>query len=238
MRLLEGRALTHRFGGLTALQGVDFHVEVGEIVGLVGPNASGKTTLFDIIAGRLRPTAGRVIFAGEDVTGRPAHVVSRMGLGRTFQIVRPFPSLSALDNVAVGAAFARGERDIGQAREAARRALERVGLAGRANAPARTLSLGQLKLLELARALAVWPRLLLLDEVGAGLSPAVGADLRALLVALRAEGVTIFGIEHSPRAVAEIADRVYALDRGEIIAEGPPAAVLDDVRVVEAYLGE
>lgn len=238
MRLLEGQGLTHRFGGLIALQDVNFYVEAGEIVGLIGPNASGKTTLFDILAGRLRPTAGQVIFAGENVTGRPAHVISRMGLGRTFQIVRPFPDLSALDSVATGAAFARGERDLGRARELARRALERVGLAERAEAPARTLSLGQLKLLELARALAVGPRLLLLDEVGAGLSPAAGVDLRALLLELCAEGVTIFGIEHSPRAVAEIADRVYALDRGKVIAEGPPAAVLNDERVIEAYLGE
>lgn len=238
MRLVEIHHLHHRFDGLVALQDLNLQIEQGEIVGLVGPNASGKTTLFNILAGRFKPTSGRVLFDGKDVTGRPAHILCHLGIARTFQIVRPFPELSVLDNVLLGAMFGRGQRDLDRARDDARHALGRVGLTKCAEMPARGLSLGQLKLLELARALACRPRLLLIDEVGAGLSPAAGADIRALLLELQDEGVTILGIEHSPRAVAEVATRLYALDRGAIIAEGSPAAVLNDPGVIEAYLGE
>ncbi|MGE5139978.1 MAG: ABC transporter ATP-binding protein [Rudaea sp.] len=238
MPLLEIRHIRHRFDGIDALKDVSLTVDPGEILGVIGPNGSGKSTLFDIVAGRLKPTEGRVVFDGKDVTTLPPHVRCRMGIGRTFQIVRPFPELSTLENVLVASTFARGKRDPHRTRDEARRLLGRVGLEACADLPARKLSLGQLKLLELTRALASQPRLLLLDEVGAGLSPGAGADLAALLLQLRSEGMTILGIEHSPRAVADISDRIYALDRGEIIMEGLPAAVLDNARVIEAYLGE
>jgi branched-chain amino acid transport system ATP-binding protein len=239
MPLLEVRDLTKRFDGLVALDGVSFCIAEGEIVGLLGPNGSGKTTLINVIAGRWPPTTGRVLFDGRDITGQPAHAVCRLGIARTFQTVKPFDHLSVLDNVALGVLYGRRRRGpLEVAREEARRFLETVGLEDRADDLAGTLSMGQRKRLELARALATQPRLLLLDEVGAGLTPAGGAALRQLLARLRDEGLTILGVEHTLYAMADIADRLIVLHGGRIIAEGLPQEVLGRRDVVEAYMGE
>jgi len=239
MALLEVRDLTKRFDGLVALDGVSFQVAPQEIVGLLGPNGSGKTTLINVVAGRWPPTAGHVFFAGQEITGRPAHELCRMGIARTFQTVRPFDHLSVLDNVALGVIFGRPKRvPLEKAREEARTLLERVDLTDKAEDLAGTLSMGQRKRLELARALATRPRLLLLDEVGAGLTPAGGIALRHLLARLRDEGLTILGVEHALHALADIADRLIVLHNGRIVAEGPPEEVLARSEVVEVYMGE
>lgn len=239
MSLLEGYGIVKHFGGLAALNGVDFHVDEGEIVGLIGPNGSGKSTLFNIIAGRIKPTRGRILFQGRNVTGWSAHEACHHGIAATFQLVQPFPNLTVLQNVLVGAVFGKGKlQPLTQAIEQAERILSLVDLADKRNTPAKGLSLGQLKRLELARALATRPKLLLIDEVGAGLTPRGGAELRILLKRLRDEGITIFGIEHSPRAVAEISDRMIVLNKGDLLAEGRSEQVISDPRVIEAYLGE
>jgi branched-chain amino acid transport system ATP-binding protein len=235
MALLEVRGLTKRFGGLTAVSDVTFDVEAGELVGLIGPNGAGKTTLFHLVTGFHRPVAGRVRFDGRDVTGLRPHAVCRLGIARTFQIVQPFPALSVLGNAAIGA-FNR-TRDPAAAREAARQALAVVGLEAQAEREARALTLADRRRLEVARALATGPRVLLLDEAMSGLNPTEVSAMIGLLRRLRGEGLTILVIEHVLRAIMALSDRVVVLDHGEKIAEGPPAAVACDARVVEAYLG-
>ena len=239
MPLLECDALTKRFDGLVAVDGVSLRIDEQEIIGLLGPNGSGKTTLINMIAGRVKPTAGTVRFLGRDITHWPAHKRCRLGLARTFQTVKPFEHLSVLDNVAIGAVYG-GPRPLSltQAREEAARLLEVVDLTDKAGDLAGTLSMGQRKRLELARALATRPRLLLLDEIGAGLTPAGGVALRELLARLRDEGLTILGVEHAMHALADIVDRLIVLDRGRVIAEGPPDVVLNDPQVIDAYMGE
>lgn len=239
MALLEVRNVTKRFGGLTALRDLDFHVDAGEIVGLVGPNGSGKTTLFNVIGGALPPNSGRVIFDGQDITGWTPARICHVGIARTFQVVQPFLHVSTLANVMVGACFGQvPPLSLQAGRHEAEHVLERVGLDDQARLPARALSLGQLKLLELARALATRPRLLLLDEVGSGLSPGHGIRLRALLQELRSAGVTIVGIEHALYAVSKVSDRIVVLHQGQLLLEGNPPDVVNDPRVIEAYLGE
>lgn len=239
MPLLKCHQLTKRFDGLVAVDGVSLHVDEQEIVGLLGPNGSGKTTLIDLIAGRVTPTTGTVCFADRDITDWPAHARCHLGVARTFQTARPFDHLSVLDNVAIAAVYGNSRRvSLASAREEAARLLDTIDLTDKAGDLAGTLSMGQRKRLALARALATHPRLLLLDEVGAGLTPGGGVALRKLLARLRDNGLTILGVEHALHALADVTDRLIVLDKGYVIAEGPPTVVLDDSQVREAYMGE
>jgi branched-chain amino acid transport system ATP-binding protein len=234
--ILVVQALTKHFGGLTAVNGVELSVSPREIVGLIGPNGAGKTTLFALISGFLRPDSGRVRFEGEDITGLRPHKIARKGLVRTFQVVQPFPSITTLENVMIGS-FAR-EMVPERAREQARTILERVGLGSKAEALASGINLAESKRLEVARALATQPRLLLLDEVMAGLNPTETGEMIKLVGRLASEGMTVVLIEHVMRAVMTVCSRIFVLHHGEKIAEGSPREIAEDPRVVEAYLGE
>jgi branched-chain amino acid transport system ATP-binding protein len=239
MPRLELDRVTVRYGGLEALREVSFAVEPGSLVALVGPNGAGKTTVFDVVSGLVRPASGAVRLDGRDVTGRPAHHLAALGIGRTFQIARLFPGLPVLDNVLVGVTFGRRPAESGaERRRHARRLLEVVGLEAKATAPAATLSLGEQKRLELAVALAPEPRLLLLDELAAGLPPRGRAEVVRFYARLRERGLTVVAIEHGAGLLGELADRVVVLDQGAVVADGPPGRVLALPRVAEAYLGE
>jgi branched-chain amino acid transport system ATP-binding protein len=236
MLLVEAVDLEKRFGGVQAVAGVSLAVEEGAVVGLIGPNGAGKTTLFQLLSGFLAPDRGTVRLAGRSTAGLRPHQLCRRGLARTFQIVKPFPGLTVLENVRVGAlARAPGFAD---ATARARRIADFVGLGAKADLPARALTLPDRKRLELARALATGPRLLLLDEVMAGLTPAETAQVVELCRQINGQGIAILLIEHVMRAVMTLSHRVVVLSQGRVIAEGPPAAVAADPRVVEAYLGE
>jgi branched-chain amino acid transport system ATP-binding protein len=240
MALLELDKLSLSFGGLKALSELDISVDQGEVVSIIGPNGAGKSTLINLLTGHLKPTTGRVLVDGHDLTGARPWRIAHAGVARTFQIVKPFRGMTVADNVMVAALFGTGSGwrlRRGPARQAALAALDRVGLAGRAAANPAELSVADARRLELARALARAPRVLLLDEVLAGLRPAEIEPALALIDGLRRDGLALLMVEHVVHAIAAVSDEVLVLHHGEVLTRGTPADVLADRRVIEAYLG-
>ena len=238
--ILEISHATRRFAGLVAVNDVSFSLNEGEILGVIGPNGAGKTTLVSLISGTLPPSSGDIVFQGQSIKHLPAFRRARLGIGRTFQIMRPFPGLSVLDNVAVGALFGHGggEADLNRAREKARGYLDFVGLGKFAGQRADELGGPGRKRLELAKALAMQPKLLLCDEVMAGLNHVEIDEVIEVIRKVRGQGISILVIEHVIKAIKSLSDRLLVLHHGEKIADGAPDAVLSDKTVVEAYLGK
>ena len=233
--LLSVEGVSRRFGGLLAVNAASLSADTGRITALIGPNGAGKTTLFSLISGFLKPSAGKVRYAGDDITGEPPHRLARRGIARTFQIVQPFAGLSVRDNILVGAYLRHPAR--AAALELAEQVGRDVGLGDMLDRPAHALTVAGRKRLELARALATGPKLLLLDEVLAGLNPSEIRDVVPVIRALSASGIALLMIEHVMQAVMSLAEHVFVLAEGRIIAQGSPAQVVADPVVVEAYLG-
>jgi branched-chain amino acid transport system ATP-binding protein len=239
MRILEGEGVTKNFGGLAAVSYVDFYVDEGEIFGLIGPNGAGKTTLFNLISASLVPKPGIIKYKGRNITSLSPYKICRMGIGRTFQTVKIFGNMPVIENVRVGALFG-AEKHISPA-EATKRAeelLEFVGLSQVSGVPARGLTLANQKRLEVARAMATKPELLMLDELMAGLNPTEVAQGIELVKNIRNKGITVIMIEHVMKAIMSVCDRIIVLDYGKKIAEGTPQAISNNSKVIEVYLGE
>jgi branched-chain amino acid transport system ATP-binding protein len=234
--LLEVETLDKHFGGVQAVRDLSFHVRAGEILGVIGPNGSGKTTTFHLITGFHRPDRGRVRFAGEDITGLPPHAVCARGLCRTFQVAKPFPDLTVHRNVLMGALLRHP--DPAEAAQRVPAVLAQVGLVERSEMAAGSLTTIDQRRLEVARALATKPKLVLLDETMAGLTPTEMGEAIKLILALRAGGLTVVVVEHVMRAVMSLSDRIIVLDQGTRIAEGTPREIAEDPRVIQAYLGK
>ncbi len=236
MSLLKISKLRKDFGGLTAVADFDLSIAPGEIVGLIGPNGAGKTTIFNLISGCLPPTEGEIFFKGESIVGLKTNQICRKGIGRTFQIVKPFLGLTVIKNVMIGAFNKTDRPDISEERSL--QVLEFLGLSGKKDSPVGSLTIADRKRLELARSLATQPELLLLDEVAAGLNPKETEDIIALIRKINREGVTLLMIEHVMKTITSLTDRIIVVNYGMKIAEGNPFEVLRDPNVVKAYLGE
>jgi len=234
-KIIELQDLTIRFGGLVAVDNVNMTLKKGEILGLIGTNGAGKTTCFNMIAGALKPTSGKILFHGKEIQGQRPDQICKHGIARTYQIVQPFGNLTVLENVMVGALLKNGDPIV--AREKATEVLERVGMLHQKDMQGNALSLPELKRMEIARALATEPEVLLLDETMAGLNPTECENAMKIVTGIRDSGVTIIVIEHIMRAIMNISDRIYVMNQGKVIAEGTPSEVANNEEVIKSYLG-
>ena len=234
--ILEIKNLTKRFGGLVAVNDVSLHLNKGEIVGLIGANGAGKTTLFNMISGNFPPTSGQIIYKGKEIQGTKPHIICKMGFGRTYQIVQPFGDLTLRHNVIAGALMRHPK--VEDAEEVADRIIEMLGISHLANVKGSSLTLIQLKRMEIARALATEPEILLLDEVMAGLTPTERGDLLVTMEKVKEQGLSIIIIEHVMKVIMTLADRAYVLNQGKLISQGTPQEVMADPEVIKSYIGE